>query len=160
MAKRTLSIKLHSNDPEIVSYYEKLEQSEHANGHEGDSGINIIFPHSIEIPPCAELVTFIPLGVSTKLESGTQPRSYFLMPRSSIAKTPLMLANSIGLIDAGYRGQLMAAVRNMSNKPFMIQKGTSLFQVVDGAAKPMKVKVVNELDETSRGAGGFGSTGN
>ena len=85
---------------------------------------------------------------------------YLLHPRSSISKTPLMLANHTGIIDAGYRGFLKAAVR-----PFTptanIEKDTRLFQICHPSLCPLYVVMVAEeqLTPTDRGDGGFGSTG-
>lgn len=152
ITKNHLSIKLLRDDPKLREHYANIDQK----GHAGDSGINLAFPEDLEISP--RKVTFIKLGVAAAMTKIGKPSSYFLMPRSSIAKTPLILANSVGLIDAGYRGELIAAVRNLSDVPFFIQKGTSLFQVVAPNAKPIKVSIVDELSMTSRGSGGFGST--
>jgi dUTP pyrophosphatase len=87
-------------------------------------------------------------------------RAYWLLPRSSISKSPLRLANSVGLIDAGYRGPLLAMVD--SAREFSIGLGDRYFQL---AAPDLvafdDIRVVDELPggATLRGAGGFGSTG-
>ena len=74
------------------------------------------------------------------------------------------MANSVGIIDKDYRGNIMAKVRNIPNKPntndeYLIKKGTRLFQICSHDLSPVKVKVITKLSETSRGEGGFGSTG-
>lgn len=86
---------------------------------------------------------------------------YRLIPRSSIFKTPLSMANSEGIIDRTYRGLLKAPVRNhLPTDSYPIEEGTRLFQIV---APDMgwirEVRIVESLSETSRGEGGFGSTG-
>ena len=81
------------------------------------------------------------------------------MPRSSIAKTPLRLCNSIGLIDGGYRGEIMAAVDNIKDEDYKIEKGQRLFQLVAMDGSPVKFELVDKLTDTTRGEGGFGSTG-
>jgi dUTPase len=86
---------------------------------------------------------------------------YRLVPRSSIFKTPLSMANSEGIIDRTYRGLLKAPVRNHSPADsYKIEEGTRLFQIV---APDMgwirEVRLVEVLPETVRGEGGFGSTG-
>ncbi len=86
---------------------------------------------------------------------------YRLVPRSSIFKTPLSMANSEGIIDRTYRGLLKAPVRNhLPSASYDIEQGTRLFQIV---APDMgwirEVRVVESLPETVRGEGGFGSTG-
>lgn len=125
-------------------------------GYTGDSGINVVFPQTIELMP--NKVTLVDLGICCNMVRKGKDVSYLLMPRSSIAKTPLMMANSIGLIDAGYRGELKAAIRNMGNVPYVIEEGTSLFQIVSARLDPIRVCVVDKLDKTERGSGGFGST--
>ena len=98
---------------------------------------------------------------ATKLK----PRAFWLMPRSSISKTNFICANSQGLIDSGYRGPLMGAVKKLFGEPEAIKAGIRLFQIVSGSAKPWrKVIVVRTVEEfpkptSERGTGGFGSTG-
>ena len=82
-----------------------------------------------------------------------------LVPRSSISKTPLRMANSIGIIDAGYRGEIMAAVDNISDEDYMISPGDRLFQLVHPTLYPIHASVESNLSDTERGEGGFGSTG-
>lgn len=89
---------------------------------------------------------------------------YYMYPRSSISKTPLMLANTTGIIDSGYRGNLIAAVRYLPVKPddvYAAEFGTRLFQICHPQLTPVFVVMVseNELSATARGSGGFGSTG-
>ena len=89
----------------------------------------------------------------------TENKPYLLMPRSSIAKTPLRLSNSIGLIDSGYRGEIMAAVDNIKKEDYTVDPGQRLFQLVAMDGAPIHFELVDELSDTSRGSGGFGSTG-
>jgi dUTP pyrophosphatase len=87
-------------------------------------------------------------------------RAFWLLPRSSISKTPLRMANSVGLIDAGYRGPLMAAVDFKAD--YTINVGDRHFQIVAPDLLPWTaIHSVNELPggATLRGEGGFGSTG-
>ena len=86
------------------------------------------------------------------------PVSYYLYPRSSITKTPLRLANSVGIIDAGYRGNIIACVDNIKNGEYIIEAGSRLFQICSSDLSPISIEIVNSLPETSRGIGGFGST--
>ena len=83
-----------------------------------------------------------------------------IYPRSSISKTPLLLANHVGIIDSGYRGNLITAFRCLENS-YLAEKNTRLVQICLPSLGPFHVKIVNEddLSNTSRGAGGFGSTG-
>ena len=70
-----------------------------------------------------------------------------------------MLANHVGIIDSGYRGHLMVALRSFEDT--VLLKHSRVVQVCHPSLKPFYVKIVNENDfsETSRGSGGFGSTG-
>jgi dUTP pyrophosphatase len=85
-------------------------------------------------------------------------RAYWMLPRSSISRTPLRLANSVGLIDAGYRGPIMAAVDGM----YSVTENERLFQLASPDLLPWdQVVVVDTIPggSTMRGTGGFGSTG-
>ena len=82
----------------------------HNHFHPGDSGLDIYIIENQIINP-GETIR-LKLGISCE---NLDAKSYFLMPRSSISKTPLRLANSVGLIDAGYRGEIMAAVDNIKD---------------------------------------------
>ena len=92
--------------------------------------------------------------------------AYYVYPRSSMSKTPLMLANHTGIIDSGYRGNLIGAVRWLTsiNEPdtnFVLEKNTRLLQICHPSLCKIFVYLVpeNELSSTDRGSGGFGSTG-
>jgi dUTPase len=88
---------------------------------------------------------------------------FWLAPRSSIWKSGVRQANSIGVIDRSYRGVLMGAVLpNRENSMPAIEAGTRLFQILApdmGYISRVELKPLSELDETGRGEGGFGSTG-
>jgi len=84
---------------------------------------------------------------------------FLLMPRSSIYKSGLMMANSTGVIDKSYRGELKAPVWSMTGNS-TVRKGERLFQIVAPDMGWIRhVRLVDSLPETDRGAGGFGSTG-
>ncbi len=91
------------------------------------------------------------------------PVGYFMYPRSSTgSKTPLRLANSIGVIDSGYRGNYIAVFDNWCRDSFKVEQGQRLVQICPpNLTYPMKVVIVDELTDmaTERGTGGFGSTG-
>ena len=139
-----LSIKPNNN---VREYYEQ-----HKTFYEGDCGIDLYCPDDMIIQS-GDTKT-IDFGISCEANSG-----YFLVPRSSISKTPLRMTNSIGIIDKGYRGNIMAKVDNIKSEEFMIKKGTRLFQIVSPTMLPINISIVDKLSETSRGEGGFGSTG-
>ena len=88
----------------------------------------------------------------------TEPsHAYMLVPRSSITKTPLRLANSIGIIDKSYRGELIAKVDNLSNNSYTLEAGKCYFQIIafNGILPTWEL---GEVNVTKRGTKGFGST--
>jgi len=126
----------------------------HGHFHQGDAGLDIFIASSQTIK--AGDTTLIKLQIACEPESN-QP--YLLMPRSSIAKTPLRLCNSIGLIDGGYRGEIMAAVDNVKTEDYSVEPNQRLFQLVAMNGEPITFEIVDELSDSTRGEGGFGSTG-
>lgn len=125
--------------------------------HSDDSGFDLYCPNTICILPRS--TTKIHLGVRCQMFSEEIKTGYFLLPRSSIVKTPLRLANSVGLIDRSYTGEIIAVVDNISDNEFIINKGDRYFQLVHPSLKPIVCEIVDKLEETDRGSGGFGSTG-
>jgi dUTP pyrophosphatase len=93
-----------------------------------------------------------------KFEDACEPVGYWLLPRSSISKTPLRMSNSVGLVDSGYTGELMAVVDNVSDIDYTISAGTRLFQIASATLVPIQFALVSDLRVTTRGSGGFGST--
>ena len=88
-----------------------------------------------------------------------EPSPYYMYARSSVSKRGIMLANSVGIIDSGYRGTLMAAFFNTTDNPVTIGKGDRVVQVcMPGLDYNFTVEVANSLEETERGSGGIGST--
>ena len=96
------------------------------------------------------------MGIACQIE---QIHGYDLRSRSSIDKTPLQLSNGIGTIDYGYRGEILASFRNLSPEPYTVKHGARLCQLTMPSLMPFRVTIVSDLDDTSRGSGGFGSTG-
>lgn len=154
--------------------------------YEDDAGYDIFMPHDVTIPmtgrPGQPKRVVVPLGVKVvciKMVSDRDARfnipwAYLLMGRSSISKTGLSVANSVGLIDAAYRGELKGALYNNTSEPITIKKGQSIFQIVPMCGTPPHSTILTpdssqakkyfgdgtkEGMPTDRGAGGFGSTG-
>jgi len=142
-----LKIKPFNNS--VKSLYEN-----HGHFHDGDAGIDLFVTEDQTIE--AGETTRIHLCIACETVDN---KPYLLMPRSSISKTPLRQCNSVGLIDGGYRGEIMAAVDNIKTEPYTIEKGQRLFQLVAMDGSPIHFELVDELTETTRGEGGFGSTG-
>lgn len=146
-------VQVHYESNDVESLY-----SGRAENYETDSGWDLHFTEDVTIAP-GETKT-LDFGVSVAGYTGSGvPTALWLVPRSSIVKTPLRMANSIGLIDSSYRGTLKAVVDNIKSEPYHIKKGDRLFQVASPTLQPMRWEPVNELTETDRGENGFGSTG-
>jgi dUTP pyrophosphatase len=99
-----------------------------------------------------------PLGFSTAIPEGY----YFkVVPRSGLALWDgISIVNSPGTIDAGYRNEWMAIVVNLSNKEYTLKKGERICQIILSKMYDYKFIETDELPESERGKGGFGSTGN
>ena len=128
--------------------------AEHGHYHAGDAGLDLFVLEDISFE-AGETKT-IKLGIQCEPADG---RAYLLMPRSSISKTPLRMANSVGLIDGCYRGELMAVCDNIKNSPYTVHRGDRLFQLVSMDGSPIEYERTDALSTTTRGTGGFGSTG-
>lgn len=101
---------------------------------------------------------------ATGMWSGGKPVGYYLYPRSSTGtKTPLRLANSVGIIDSGYRGNITAVFDNWRDEEYTVAANNRVVQICPpDLSYPMVVTMVSdeaELGATMRGEGGFGSTG-
>lgn len=132
----------------------------------GDAGLDLVVPEDIFIGSGEKIL--LDLQVKAQLVSKVcfyknKYHSYLLMPRSSIAtSTPLMMVNSLGLIDSGYTGNLKVPLINLSENDFLIKKGSRLVQLVTPNLTSIKTFNILLKDEfnrkTDRGTGGFGST--
>ena len=158
-------------DREIVELYNskitKLANTRFSNKHP-DSGFDLFVPDTVTIE--ARKIKLIDMKVScsvskvliknTNESKMTEPSPYYLYARSSVSKRGIMLANSVGIIDSGYRGTLKAAFFNTTDNPVTIGKGDRVVQVcMPGLDYNFTVELANSLEETERGAGGIGSTG-
>ena len=107
------------------------------------------------IPPNGR--TMIPTGIAVAIPEG---HVGIMAVRSSMgAKNGINLANGIGVIDSDYRGEIMVALHNHSTEPRTISDGERIAQIVFAPYYPAEFNLVDELGDTSRGIGGFGSTG-
>ncbi len=142
----------------------------HSTFHKGDAGIDLFITNDVTIGP--KETKLVNLKIKCQSKSFTwcfwkwlkgsffKYHSYFLIPRSSISKTPLILRNSIGLIDKAYTGYLQAALYNTSEHPFTLKKGERYLQLANGDLSKAALEIgTHEIRQTSRANGGFGSTG-
>ena len=125
--------------------YDKAKQNQ-------DTGLDIPMPCSVSVPAKSKAFT-VDLGFKAEQNLG-----YMLVPRSSISKTPLRLANSIGIIDKSYRGKVIVKVDNNSNINFMMNEGSCYFQIIAFSGILPEYFLVDYINLTKRGDGGFGST--
>ena len=171
---------------ELVKMYEEKVEAHNKKIYDSqypDSGFDLFIPFDYtdhaygytdnRLSP----ITFrAPLGVKCSMShfntayKKSYPSGYYLYPRSSIVKTPFRLSNSVGIIDSGYRGELMAVVdninaANMDTKASIVQympPMSRMFQICSPTLEPFMVQIVSseeKLGVTERGSGGFGSTG-
>lgn len=145
MAELNVSIK--RLDPEVVlpSY-----------AYEGDAGLDLRANATVDIPPHERVL--IPTGIAIALPDGF---AGFVQPRSGMAlKRGLSIANTPGLIDAHYRGEIKVIAVNLDPRESIhIERGERIAQLVIQEVPVVHLVEVDELDETDRGAGGFGSSG-
>jgi len=154
----------------------KSQYSEKKVSYKGDSGIDLFTPEEVTFLPGETKMINLQIKCQMVDNMTENDVSYYLYPRSSISKTPLRLANSVGIIDAGYRGELMVALTYIpTNKHFMeindngkldlydnkfvLSAGTRIVQICSGDLTPINYELKDELTETERDGGGFGSTG-
>jgi dUTP pyrophosphatase len=148
-----LNIKVINQDTTLLEYY-----SNFSNHHHGDSGIDLLSNHELVMDSFK--VGTLNFGIQCEMINLETERlvSYYLIPRSSISNTSYQMANSIGLIDAGYRGEIKAKVRNFNPLHQEYLPVGKYFQIVSPDLKPIRVNIVQELSQTTRGSDGFGST--
>lgn len=124
--------------------------------HEGDAGLDLPSRVDRVLEPGERAM--IPTGIAVAI-----PRGYagFVLPRSGLAsRHGIALVNSPGLVDSGYRGEMAIIIINTDKtKPFIIKRGDRIAQLVIQKVVEATTVQVTDLDATSRGAGGFGSTG-
>jgi len=110
---------------------------------------------AIELAPMERML--IPTGLSIALPAGYEAQ---VRPRSGLAlKHGITVLNTPGTIDADYRGEIGVVLVNLGQEPFAIERGMRIAQMVIAAHATITWKVAEELEETARGEGGFGSTG-
>lgn len=109
----------------------------------------------VVLPPHSRAV--IPTGIAIALPEGYEAQ---IRGRSGLAaKFGVMPANGVGTIDADYRGEVGVILLNTSTEPFTVEPGMRVAQLVIARYERAEWTEVDDLDETERGAGGFGSTG-
>ncbi|MCC0177900.1 dUTP diphosphatase [Waterburya agarophytonicola K14] len=133
------------NQAAIVPYY----------AHPGDAGLDLFSIDETEILPGE--TKLIKTGIAIALPPHTEAQ---IRPRSGLAlKHSITVLNSPGTIDAGYRGELGVLLINHGKKAFKVFSGMKVAQMVVAPIFKANITVVEQLNDTSRGSNGFGSTG-
>jgi|ERR1044072_1037047 dUTP pyrophosphatase len=123
--------------------------------HPGDAGLDLFSVEDAEIG--AGQVALIKTGISIELPAGTEGQ---VRPRSGLAlKHRITVLNTPGTIDEGYRGEVCLIMMNHGQEAFAVAKGMKLAQLLVKPVFTVEVREVEDLSDTARGAGGFGSTG-
>ncbi len=123
--------------------------------HEGDAGMDICADEALTLRPGERAA--VSTGLRVRLPMGTEGQ---VRPRSGLAlRHGVTVANAPGTVDAGYRGELKVILVNLGREPFAIERGMRIAQLVVAPILRPAITEGTVDDVTSRGAGGFGSTG-
>jgi dUTP pyrophosphatase len=142
-----MAIKIINQSSNPLPSYETL--------HSAGMDLRANLSESVEIRPLQRLL--IPTGLFIALEPGTEAQ---IRPRSGMAfKQGITVLNSPGTIDADYRGELKVLLVNLSDEAVIINHGDRVAQMVIAKYERADFEQVDSLEDTERGAGGFGSTG-
>jgi len=123
----------------------------------GSSGVDLManIDKPITLEPLERFL--VPTGIFVEIPEGYEAQ---IRGRSGLAiKNGISLANGIGTIDSDYRGEIKVILVNLGKEPFVINRGDRIAQMVMIKYEKMDFQVVNALEETERGHGGFGHTG-
>jgi dUTP pyrophosphatase len=158
-------LSIYVDNKDMLDWYkQRVKEHNHnvLNDEFPNSGFDLAFTKYQVIYRGSGEASKVDTGVKCKMMDGGSTIGFYMYPRSSIYKTPLALANHVGIIDSGYRGNMIAMFRNLSDRDYEVAEYTRLIQICHPTLKPFLVNILdneNELGVTSRGSGGFGSTG-
>ncbi len=144
--KVEISVEAHGENLPLPAY-----ETDYAAGMDLRAAVN----ESIVIDPGQRLL--VPTGIRIALPAGTEAQ---IRPRSGLAiKRGISMVNTPGTIDADYRGEIKVILINHGEEPFTIRRGDRIAQLIVAPVLRVDWHEVDGLDETTRGAGGFGHTG-
>jgi dUTP pyrophosphatase len=127
----------------------------YATEHSAGMDLTAALEEAVEIGPGERML--IPTGLTIALPDGFEAQ---IRPRSGLAlKHGVTVLNTPGTIDADYRGEIGVLLINHGSEPFTVERGMRIAQMVVERHSTVTWEVVESLDETKRGEGGFGSTG-
>ncbi|MBI5389664.1 dUTP diphosphatase [Candidatus Woesearchaeota archaeon] len=123
--------------------------------HPGDAGLDLYAAEDCVLQPLERKL--VPTGIQIAVPTGFEAQ---VRPRSGLAlKKGLSIVNTPGTIDAGYRGEVGVICINLGKESIAIKKSDKIAQMVINKVEHAIIEETDNLDETSRGSGGFGSTG-
>ncbi len=123
----------------------------------GSSGIDIYAANDEDITIAAGAIVLVPTGIAISIPDGYEAQ---IRPRSGLALNHgLTLLNTPGTIDADYRGEIKVIVINLGDKEYILKKGERIAQMIFTSVERAELIEAESLDDTVRGAGGFGHTG-
>jgi len=123
--------------------------------HKGDAGVDLYPTEDYLLKPGER--TLVSTGIKIAVPEGYEAQ---VRPKSGLALNHgISVCNTPGTIDAGYRGEVGVIAINHSNEDFKIEKGKKIAQMIFNKVEGAEFEEVDDLDNTSRGDGGFGSTG-
>jgi len=126
-----------------------------AYAREDDAGLDLYAADTLTLAPGARAL--VPTGIALAIPPGF---AGLVLPRSGLAlRHGVTILNTPGLIDAGYRGEIKALLINLGQEPVTLNRGERIAQLVIQRVEHVTLAPVRELTPTTRGAGGFGSTG-
>ena len=138
-----------------LPHYQGLERPAYQSAAAAGLDLRAAISADIILNPAARIA--VPSGLKLAIPEGYEGQ---IRPRSGLAhKHGITIANAPGTIDADYRGEVMILLIHLGDAPFTIQRGARIAQLVIAPITQMPVEITHEFDDTTRGQGGFGSTG-
>jgi dUTP pyrophosphatase len=155
MSSYSYTLHLYTKNDELKELYRNISAK-----YKGDCGVDLYIPSEKTLS--SDRTHFISHEIVCWMtDDNDYPVSYYLYPRSSISKTPFRLANSVGIIDSGYRGEIIAAIdvlhRELARPK--LERHSRLFQICAPTLGPVRLVIEDEIMDGDRGDNGFGSTG-
>ena len=125
---------------------------------EGSAGLDLAACIDRDVTIAPRQLVCIPTGVAIALPGPEYVALVFARSGLGI-KHGISLSNGVGVIDSDYRGEIQVGLTNLSHTPYTVQPGDRIAQLVVTPVVTPEVEIVEELEDTDRGTGGFGSTG-
>jgi dUTP pyrophosphatase len=168
VSKQYMKLKIYvDNDNDLKEYYKKAvkdHNNKRINQEFVDAGFDLLVPPTNVYKFTKNTVNKIDFRIKCSATLNNMPTGFYLYPRSSIIKTPLRLANSVGIIDSGYRGNIIGAFDYLESiNEYSLNPYDRLLQICSPTLCAIDVELVDTIEElgskTDRGINGFGSTG-